>query len=167
MIDDGKLIFLLCVVLGLLGPRCKGEACSYGSPDCRGRQWCQDFAQPTLAAVLWVCLKPGLRSTGTSSNLFSLCTPHCHVLHLDSYQTGAVVQGAAQCLLQSALVTCPGEGVEGDFMDWPRGSLVAQLEYKRIQEYNTRLVSWINNRANTGAKLAKEPPLLLCRRCIY
>lgn len=111
----------------------------------------QKLVHPNLAAVLWVRLKSGLRSTGTSSNLFSLCTPHARVLHLDSCQTGAVVQGAAQFLLQMASVTCAGEGVESDFMDWPRGSLVAQLKYKNI-------LSWINNRANTGAEFAKEPP---------
>ena len=92
----------------------------------------QALVQPNLAAVLWVCLKSGLRSTGTSSNLFSLCTAHSHVLHLDLCQTGAVVQGAAQFLLQTASVTYPGKRVEGDFMDWPRGSLVAQLKYKNI-----------------------------------
>lgn len=92
----------------------------------------QELVQPNSAAVLWACLKSGLRSTGTSSNLFSLCAPHSHVLHLDSCQTGAVEQGAARSLLQTTSVTYPGEGVEGDFTDWPRGSLVAQLKYKNI-----------------------------------
>lgn len=147
--DGGKLTFLLCMVLGLLGPRGQGEVCSHGIPDCRGRQWCPKVGPSQLGSSAMGA--PEIRAEIHWDIQFSLCTPHAHVLHLDSCQTGAVVQGAAQFLLQMALVTYAGDGVESDSMDWPRGSLVAQLNYKNI-------LSWINNRANTGAEFAKEPP---------
>lgn len=48
--DGGKLTFLLCMVLGLLGPRGQGEVCSHGIPDCRGRQWCPKVGPSQLGS---------------------------------------------------------------------------------------------------------------------
>lgn len=111
----------------------------------------KSLVQPSLAAVLWVCLKSGLRSTATSSNLLSLCTPNFPVLHPDCCQTSS----SDRC--------CTGSSADHLGHLSRRGSRkghqgLAKGQFSRAGIQQCRLVSCINNTANIRRKLAKELP---------
>lgn len=126
MFNNGELTLLLCMVWGLPGPRCQGEVCSHWIPDCSGWQWCPR-ANPAPCGTSALGLRPlgHPRTCSVPARPFPCAAPR---LLLDRSNSAR----SALSLLQTALVSYPGEGAEGDFMGWPSGSSVAQLKYRNI-----------------------------------